>query len=286
MRDAICRRAGGGQVDRRDEHRLGAAACSSPGSVTPLRPGETGSTLLTLRSDVPHFDACRLSNHASTISPAPYLRAASTGRVLAAELVGTAVLRARRPGHGDPRPAGEVGHPRHRRSAFGFSLLIMAYVIGPISGCHINPAVTLGLLLARKVSVVARRVRVDRSDRRRRDGRRRSSTASPAGRTTSSEASSRPTCGPAPYFGLGATIVAEVVLTALLVLVVLATTGRNFPVGMGGLVAGLTLTLIHLDLDPGRQHVGQPGAQPRDGAVRRHRHRRTRSSCGRSSCSR
>src|SRR5277367_1003522 len=37
--------------------------------------------------------------------------------------------------------------------AFGLSLLAMVYTIGPISGCHVNPAVTLGVLLARKIDV-------------------------------------------------------------------------------------------------------------------------------------
>src|SRR4051812_17971226 len=35
--------------------------------------------------------------------------------------------------------------------AFGLSLLAMVYAVGPISGCHINPAVTLGLLLSGKM---------------------------------------------------------------------------------------------------------------------------------------
>ena len=33
--------------------------------------------------------------------------------------------------------------------AFGLVLLALAYAIGPISGCHVNPAVTLGVLLAK-----------------------------------------------------------------------------------------------------------------------------------------
>jgi len=37
--------------------------------------------------------------------------------------------------------------------AFGLSLLAMVYTIGPISGCHVNPAVTLGVLLAKKINI-------------------------------------------------------------------------------------------------------------------------------------
>ena len=37
--------------------------------------------------------------------------------------------------------------------AFGLSLLCMAYLIGRISGCHINPAVTIGMILAKKIDV-------------------------------------------------------------------------------------------------------------------------------------
>ena len=36
--------------------------------------------------------------------------------------------------------------------AFGISVLVMVYAIGPISGCHINPAITIAMLVAGKIS--------------------------------------------------------------------------------------------------------------------------------------
>src|SRR5580692_3145286 len=38
--------------------------------------------------------------------------------------------------------------------AFGLTLLGLAYVLGPISGCHVNPAVTMGVLFAGRMKVV------------------------------------------------------------------------------------------------------------------------------------
>ncbi|MGH3311376.1 MAG: MIP family channel protein [Streptomyces sp.] len=37
--------------------------------------------------------------------------------------------------------------------AFGFTLLVLAYVIGPVSGSHVNPAVTLGMLVAKRLDL-------------------------------------------------------------------------------------------------------------------------------------
>jgi len=38
--------------------------------------------------------------------------------------------------------------------AFGLALLALVYVLGPVSACHVNPAVTLGALLARRVTLI------------------------------------------------------------------------------------------------------------------------------------
>lgn len=171
----------------------------------------------------------------------------NNARIMGAEAFGTAVLMLGGPGTAILMPANDA-KVLAVSLAFGFSLLIMAYTIGPISGCHINPAVTLGMWLGRKVNGahaafavlgqlmgaaiggfiiwgIASGV----------DGYERGGFASNGYKDHS----------PGGY-GLGAAIVAEVVFTALLVAVVLFTTSRKFSVGFGGIVAGFTLTLIHL----------------------------------------
>lgn len=166
-------------------------------------------------------------------------------RVFTAELIGTAVLVMGGPGSAilAADAIGVLGVA----IAFGLSLAVMAYVIGPISGCHINPAVTLGLFLRKKVDqahavgawvgqvvggILGALIILIIGTAT--DGFERGAFASNG-------------WGEERGLGsLGSTIVVEIVFTALLVFVVLATTGRRFAPGLGGLIAGITLTLIHL----------------------------------------
>ncbi len=135
--------------------------------------------------------------------------------------------------------------------AFGISLLAMAYAIGPISGCHINPAVTFGLLLSKKID---------------RDEAVRYWIAQVAGAIVAALVLVIIVkSGPGDYDlqegGLGANgfgdhspggypiiaaIIAEVILTALLVFTVLAATDRIANVAFAGIPIGLVLVLIHL----------------------------------------
>lgn len=176
-------------------------------------------------------------------------------RIFAAETIGTFVLVLAGPGSAvlatggftDGVSIGVLGVAL----SFGLALLAMAYAIGPISGCHINPAVTVGLLLARKVQPRAVPVYV-------------------GGQLVGAVLASLSIWGiaagaaagfsPDPTnlavngwgelspggFGFGAMVITEVLMTAVLVFVVLSTTHRRFSAPAGGLAVGLTLTLIHL----------------------------------------
>jgi aquaporin Z len=134
--------------------------------------------------------------------------------------------------------------------AFGLVLAVLAYALGPVTGCHVNPAVTLGVLLAGRMTL-----------------------NEAVGYWVSQFAGGIigalvlwGVLGTSPLYnksvtGLGAdgwgsasmihvsasgAFVAEVVLTALFVFVILVVTGKAGNPGIAGLIIGLSLTVVHL----------------------------------------
>ena len=135
--------------------------------------------------------------------------------------------------------------------AFGLSLLAMAYAIGPISGCHINPAVTISLLLSKKMdaryavgylvaqvvgAIVAAGVLLLIAK-----GLPTGYDPAVAGLAANGYGEHSPA-----HYSLGAAFLVEVVLTAFLILTVLGSTDTGAPVGFAGIPIGLVLVLIHL----------------------------------------
>ncbi|WP_435173787.1 MIP family channel protein [Actinacidiphila sp. bgisy145] len=133
--------------------------------------------------------------------------------------------------------------------AFGFVLLAIAYAIGPISGSHVNPAVTLGMLLAGRIelrraveywvaqflgAIVGAALLLLVADQV--PGFRRHGAFGTNGYGTRS----------AVGISIFGAFVAEVILTFLLVYVVLSVTHRIAVVGFDGLAIGLALAVVHL----------------------------------------
>jgi aquaporin Z len=135
--------------------------------------------------------------------------------------------------------------------AFGLSLLAMVYAIGPISGCHINPAVTVGIMISKKMDakyaagyVVAQVL-----------GAILAAgllllivKGAPGGydpAVAGFAANGYGEHSPGHYNLLSAFLV-EIVLTFILVFTVLGATDIKAPVGFAGIAIGLVLTLIHL----------------------------------------
>lgn len=129
--------------------------------------------------------------------------------------------------------------------AFGLSVIAMAYTIGGISGCHINPAITLGCLLSKRISgkdaamymifqVIGAFI---------------GSAVLYALVTTSPELAAGTTTGANACAGTVVNgLIAEIVLTAVFVLVVLGATAKTNGAtnNFAGLAIGLSLILIHL----------------------------------------
>jgi len=133
--------------------------------------------------------------------------------------------------------------------AFGLTVLTMAYAIGHVSGCHLNPAVSAGLVaggrfpLKELAPYVAAQVLGG-------------ITGSgllyviAAGREGFSLADGFAANGYAEHspghYSLLAGLVAEVVLTFMFLVIILGSTDRRAPAGFAPLAIGLGLTLIHL----------------------------------------
>jgi aquaporin Z len=133
--------------------------------------------------------------------------------------------------------------------AFGLTLLTMAYAIGHISGCHINPAVSFGLwaggrfpaaeLLPYIVAQVLGAIGASTTLYFIASGK--------AGFDLSGGFAANGYADHSPGgYSLGACLLAEIVLTFFFLFVILGATDRRAPVGFAGIPIGLSLTLIHL----------------------------------------
>ena len=133
--------------------------------------------------------------------------------------------------------------------AFGLTVLTMAYTIGHISGCHLNPAVSIGLvaggrfkaadlpayIIAQVIGAVAAAAVLYFI------------ASGKAGFSLTGGLASNGYEAHSPGgYSLAAAFVAEVVLTAFFLLIIISSTDKRAPAGFAPIAIGLTLTLIHL----------------------------------------
>ena len=122
--------------------------------------------------------------------------------------------------------------------AFGLVIVAMAYSIGHVSGCHINPAVSIAMLVAGKMTLKDFIGYV---------------VAQFAGATIGA-AALRGVLGPESGLGtnglyqgnIGASLIIEIVLTFVFVFAILGVTSKEKDSSVAGLVIGLTLVLVHI----------------------------------------
>jgi len=134
--------------------------------------------------------------------------------------------------------------------AFGLTVLVMVYAIGNISGCHINPAITISMLVARKIKVKDAIIYV---------------VVQCIGAIAAAGLLYAIASGRGDYNlainGLGqngygdkspggysveACFLAEILLTGLFLFVIFGATSKKAPAGFAGIPIGITLVLIHI----------------------------------------
>jgi MIP family channel proteins len=129
-------------------------------------------------------------------------------------------------------------------ATFGLAIVAMAYVIGSVSGCHINPAVSLAMLLNKKIGktdfvgyviaqvagaiVGAALLKM-------------MTVFGVVDLTGAFGSNGVPVAG-----GIEAALVIEIILTFIFVLTILGVTSDKAKAGVAGIVIGLTLTFVHI----------------------------------------
>jgi aquaporin Z len=133
--------------------------------------------------------------------------------------------------------------------AFGLTVLTMAYAVGHVSGCHLNPAVTLGLVVAKRfpskellpywgAQVLGGAVGA---------GILYLIASGQAGFSLAGGFASNGYADHSPGgYSLTAALVCEVVMTFAFLVVILGSTDPRSPAGFAPIAIGLCLTLIHL----------------------------------------
>ncbi|HEY9231101.1 MAG TPA: aquaporin Z [Blastocatellia bacterium] len=171
-------------------------------------------------------------------------------RRVAAEFVGTfwlvlggcgsAVLAAAFPG---------LGIGLHGVSlAFGLTVLTMAYAIGHVSGCHLNPAVTVGLVTAKRfpLAELPHYVIAQVAGAIAGAGILYVIASGKPGFTVGNFAANGYADHSPGSYTLAAALVCEVVMTLMFLMIILGATDKRAPQGFAPIAIGLGLTLIHL----------------------------------------
>ncbi|WP_312136921.1 aquaporin [Brevundimonas sp.] len=161
----------------------------------------------------------------------------------AAELIGTAVLVFF--GCGAAVLAGfDVVGQLGIALAFGFAIIAMAYGIGPVSGCHVNPAVSLGVFAAGRMSAkdmviywIAQFIGAVIG----------AMILGAIAKTGFTQLGQNGFAAGSPGgYGLHAALIFEIVATAIFVIAILGVTGAKGHGAFAGVSIGITLAVIHI----------------------------------------
>jgi aquaporin Z len=133
--------------------------------------------------------------------------------------------------------------------AFGLTQLTMCYVIGHLSGAHINPAVSVGLAVAKRFPVSELPVYIVAQVLGGLAGAGILyviASGKPGFDLTGGFASNGFGAHSPGGYSMGACLVAEIVLTFMFLMIILGATDKRVPAGFAPIAIGLGLTLIHL----------------------------------------